>query len=128
LRSNEATKTRGGDLGFFSQLRVPPDFFAAVIEMHVGEINKPVRTRLGLHIIQLTDREPPRRMTFDEAREEIGFTLENEKRQAVLQNLGGGAPRSRRVVRLRPWVGLRFRGAGQAARKFLNFCIACRLI
>jgi PPIC-type PPIASE domain len=106
---------------------MPPDFFAAVIKMHVGEISKPVQTRLGFHIIQLTDHEPPRRMTFDEAREETGFTFENEKRQAVWQNLGG-APGSRRVVRLRPWVGLRFRGAGRAARKFLNFCIACRLI
>lgn len=67
---------------------MPPDFFAAVIKMHVGEISKPVQTRLGFHIIQLTDHEPPRRMTFDEAREETGFTLENEKRQAVLQNLG----------------------------------------
>jgi len=67
---------------------MPPDFFAAVIKMHVGEISNPVRTRLGFHIIQLTDREPPRRMTFDGAREEIGFTRENEKRQAVLQNLG----------------------------------------
>ena len=63
-------------------------FCGAVIKMHVGEISKPVRTRLGFHIIQLTDHDPPRRMTFDEAREEIGFTLENEKRQAVLQILG----------------------------------------
>jgi parvulin-like peptidyl-prolyl isomerase len=76
LGSNEATKTRGGDLGFFSQLPVPPDFFAAIIKMRVGEISKPIRTRLGFHIIQLTDREPPRRMTFDEAREEIGFMFE----------------------------------------------------
>jgi parvulin-like peptidyl-prolyl isomerase len=67
---------------------MPPDFFAAVINMHVGKISKPVRTRFGFHILQLTDHEPPRRMLFDEAREGIGFTLENEKRQAVLQNLG----------------------------------------
>jgi hypothetical protein len=64
-------------------------FFAAVIKMHAGEISKPVRTRLGFHIIQLTDREPPRRMTFDEPREEIGFTLGNEQGQAALQNVGG---------------------------------------
>ena len=63
---------------------MPPDFFAAVIKMHVGEISKPVQTRLGFHIIQLTDREPPRRMTFDEAREEIGFTLENGKTSSGL--------------------------------------------
>jgi hypothetical protein len=55
-------------------------FFAAVVKMHVGEISKPIRTRLGFHIIQLADRKQARRMTFDEARGEIGLTLENEKR------------------------------------------------
>ena len=44
-------------------------------------------SRLGFHIIQLTDRKQARRMTFDEARGEIGLTLENEKRQTALQNL-----------------------------------------
>ena len=56
--------------------------------MDVGEISKPVQTRLGFHIIQLTDREPPRRMTFDEAREEIGFTLENGKTSSGLAKSG----------------------------------------
>ena len=37
-------------------------FFAAVVKMHVGEISKPIRTRLGFHIIQLTDRKQARRM------------------------------------------------------------------
>jgi len=77
---DQATKTRGGDLGFFSEFRMPPDFFAAVVKMHVGEISKPIHTRLGFHIIQLADRKQARRMTFDEARGEIGLTLENEKR------------------------------------------------
>jgi parvulin-like peptidyl-prolyl isomerase len=43
---DEATKTRGGDLGFFSESRMPLDFFYAVVEMHVEEISQPIRTRL----------------------------------------------------------------------------------
>jgi parvulin-like peptidyl-prolyl isomerase len=82
-----ATKSRGGDLGFFSESRMPADFFAAVSEMHVGETSQPIRTRLGLHIIQLTDSRPARPMTFDEARKEIALTSENEKRRTALQNL-----------------------------------------
>src|SRR5712691_11746569 len=39
---DEATKTRGGDLGFFSESRMPPDFFAVVIRMHIGEVSQPV--------------------------------------------------------------------------------------
>src|SRR5438876_6943819 len=40
---DEATKTRGGDLGFFSKYRMPPDFVAVVAKMRVGEISPPAR-------------------------------------------------------------------------------------
>jgi parvulin-like peptidyl-prolyl isomerase len=84
---DEATKTRGGDLGFFSESRMPADFFATVVKMGVGDVSQPVRTSLGLHIIQLTDSKPAREMTFEEARTEIALTIENENRRTVLQRL-----------------------------------------
>ena len=84
---DEATKSRDGDLGFFSESRMPADVFAVVGEMRVGETSQPIRTRLGFHIIQLTDSRPARPMTFDEARTEIALTIENEKRRTALQNL-----------------------------------------
>ena len=86
---DEATKNRGGDLGFFSESRMPPDFFAAVAKMHIGEISQPIRTRLGFHIIELTDSKPAREMNFEEARPEIRLIIENEKRRTALQNLAG---------------------------------------
>lgn len=86
---DEATKARGGDLGFFSESRMPPDFFAAVRKMHVGEISSPVRTRLGFHVIQVTDSKSPRPMTFDEARPEISLGLENAKGDAAVRNVSG---------------------------------------
>jgi hypothetical protein len=84
---DEATKMCDGDLGFFSDSRVPPDFFAAVKNMHVGEISQVVRTRLGFHIIQLMDSTPSEQMTFDQAREEISLMLANRKRAAAVQGL-----------------------------------------
>ncbi|PYK87844.1 MAG: hypothetical protein DMF47_01830 [Verrucomicrobia bacterium] len=104
-----ATKTRGGDLGFFSEFRMPPDFFCGGRQMHVAEISKPIRTRLGL-------------------------TLDNEKHQTALENLAVGSPESRRVCALATLSPplfpslLRCAPARQAARKFVNFCIACRLV
>jgi hypothetical protein len=83
-RSDEDAR-RGS--GIFLGIPHVARFFAAVVKMHVAEISKPIRTRLGFHIIQLTDRKQARRMIFDEARAEIGLTLENEKRQTALQNL-----------------------------------------
>jgi hypothetical protein len=84
---DQATKNRVGDLGFFSERRMPPDFFAAVAKMRVGEISQPIRTRLGFHIIELTDLKPARQMSFEETWTEIRSVLENEKRRAALQNL-----------------------------------------
>jgi len=90
---DEATKSRGGDLGFFSQFRMWPDFFATVAKMRVGEISQPIRTRLGFHIIELTDLKPARQMSFEEARTEIRLLIENEKRRTALQNLAADLSR-----------------------------------
>ena len=96
---DEATKTRGGDLGFFSESRMPPDFFSAVVKMHVGKISQPIRTRLGFHIVQLTDFKPSRQMNFEEVRNEIRLAIENEKRRAALQALTADLLRQAKIVR-----------------------------
>jgi foldase protein PrsA len=84
---DEATKMRGGDLGFFSAYRMPPDFFAAAAKIPLGQISQPIRTGLGFHIVQATERKPARQMTFDEARHEITGILADEKRRDALQKL-----------------------------------------
>jgi parvulin-like peptidyl-prolyl isomerase len=86
---DEASNARGGDLGFFSESRMLPDFCAAVRKLRVGEISQPVRTRLGFHIIQLTDVKPARQMTFEEAQPEIALAFENSKLAAAMRNLRG---------------------------------------
>jgi parvulin-like peptidyl-prolyl isomerase len=55
--------------------------------MHIGEISQPIRTRLGFHIIELTDLKPARQMSFEEARTEIRLIIENEKHRTALQDL-----------------------------------------
>ena len=84
---DEATKMRGGDLGFFSESRMPPDFIAVVAQMHIGERSPPIQARLGFHIVELTDFKPPRQMNFEEARDEVRLRLANEKRWAAVQAL-----------------------------------------
>ena len=84
---DEATKERGGDLGYFSAFRMPADFFAEAMRLQVGQISQPICTRLGFHIIELTDLKPARQMTFDEARAEIALVLENRDRQVALEKL-----------------------------------------
>ncbi len=96
---DEATKTRDGDLGFFSESRMPPDFFSAIVKMRVGQISQPIRTRLGFHIVQLTDFKPARQMNFEEVQPEIRLAIKNEKRRAALQSLTADLLRRAKIVR-----------------------------
>jgi len=77
---DEATKSRGGDLGYFSSARIDPEFFAEVAKLAVGQTSKPFRTHLGFHIVQVTEIKPARPMAFEEIRGEIALAFANERR------------------------------------------------
>jgi hypothetical protein len=80
LFEDEATKRRGGDLGYFSETRIPAEFLAEIKKLRVGEMSKPFRSHLGFHIAQLTEIKPARVLSFEEARGEIMLALANEHR------------------------------------------------
>ena len=96
---DEETKARGGDLGFFSESRMPSDFFDAVRKMQIGHVSPPLRTRLGFHIVQLTDLRPARQMGFDEVTPEIRLRIENAKRQTAVSDLAAEQLRRAHFVR-----------------------------
>lgn len=84
---DEATKERGGDLGFFSAARMPADFMAEVGKLALGKPSAPLRLHLGIHILQLTDSRPARQMPFEEVGAEIALHLANAKRAAAAERL-----------------------------------------
>lgn len=46
---------QGGDLGFFDQTRMVPEFTQATWALEKGALSEPVKTQFGYHIIQLQD-------------------------------------------------------------------------
>jgi hypothetical protein len=83
---DEATKTRGGDLGFFSDRRMPSDFLSAIKDMKIGETRK-VRSRLGFHIVRLTEARASSQQTYAESCSDIHQMLANEKRTVAVAGL-----------------------------------------
>lgn len=84
---DESNKKTGGDLNFFAESRVPADFWAAVRNQHPGDAAGLIRTRLGFHVLQVTDARPAQEMPTDEARKSVLLALQNEKRRASVAAL-----------------------------------------
>jgi parvulin-like peptidyl-prolyl isomerase len=101
MSEDEATKIRGGDLGYFSESRMARDFMAEIQKLAVGKVSKPFRTHLGFHIAQMAEIKDPRQLTFDEARSEISLALSNERRAHQADTL---AQELSRAAYLRPNV------------------------
>jgi foldase protein PrsA len=96
---DEASKPRGGDLGYFSEKRTPTEFIAEIKKLRVGETSKPFRSHLGFHIAKVTETREAHLLTFDEARPEISAALANERRanrvDQIAKTLVGSISRGR---------------------------------
>jgi peptidyl-prolyl cis-trans isomerase C len=55
--STDGSKEYGGDLGYFSEQDMVPEFSKAAFALKVGETSQPVKTDYGWHIIKLEDRK-----------------------------------------------------------------------
>ncbi len=53
-----SAKQNGGDLGFFSALRMVYTFESAAYNTTVNQVSKPVRTKFGYHIIKVRAKRP----------------------------------------------------------------------
>jgi hypothetical protein len=84
---DEATKKRGGDLGYFAAERMLPEVFEAAQRLHPGETSAPIRSRLGFHLIRLTTVLPARKLALTEAAPEIRAKIENERRRRAVSAL-----------------------------------------
>ena len=78
------SKLLGGDLGWLSAKRMPVDFMAHVEKLRVGEISAPLETKLGWHLLRVTDRRESRLPNFEEVRQEIEALLDLAAREQLL--------------------------------------------
>lgn len=73
------SKTQGGDLGYFTEEKMVPEFSEAAFKLKEGDLSDPIKTSFGWHLIKIEDRrkvEPPK---YDEVKEELKTQLVEER-------------------------------------------------
>lgn len=84
--SDDSSRTRGGDLGFFSRDQVPGPFADAAFSLAKGQVSDVVTTRFGYHLINVTDRKAARTMAFVDVKEMIVTRLRREQEEKKIGN------------------------------------------
>ncbi len=101
----------GGDLGWFKQGDMLPEFSNAAFSMNKGDVSKkPIQTRYGWHVIQVLDTRTATPPTFDSVKDQIRQKLIQQNVRAVVERALAGV----QVVRFKP-DGTRVTAADQPA-------------
>lgn len=86
-KSVDPTAQSGGDIGYFPKGQLMPEFERACESLEPGQISGIVKTRLGYHIILLTDRKPPVVKPLKDVRSTIENTLRKKRRNERFNDL-----------------------------------------
>ncbi|MGD9161506.1 MAG: peptidylprolyl isomerase [Desulfobacteraceae bacterium] len=86
--SFDSTGRSGGSLGDITKGSAAPSFEKAAFSLERGEISDIVETEYGYHIIYVTDKLEELSISFEEARESIDYTLEEEQITSALLKYG----------------------------------------
>jgi peptidyl-prolyl cis-trans isomerase D len=84
---DDASKANGGDLGFFSEGQMVPEFEKAAFSMEPGQISGLIKTQYGFHIIKVTDKKPAVTKPLAEVRKQIEDQLKFEQAQTQASKL-----------------------------------------
>lgn len=77
--SLDGSKDFGGDLGYFTQAEMVPEFSKATFALKVGETSQPIKTDFGWHIIRLEDKKQGAAQPFDQVKAAIRNVLLRRK-------------------------------------------------
>lgn len=86
-KSVDPTAQKGGDIGYFPKGQLIPEFEKTCAALEVGQTSGVVKTKLGYHIIKLTDRRPPQPRPLEQVRSNIQISLKTEKKQQKFNEL-----------------------------------------
>jgi peptidyl-prolyl cis-trans isomerase D len=84
---DDATKAKGGDLGWIVEKQTVPEFEQAAFSVPKGSVSDLVKTQYGFHIIKVLDREIAHTKPFEEVRSTIVPILTDQKAAEQANNI-----------------------------------------
>lgn len=86
------SKDQGGDLGFFAQDAMVPEFAAAAFALQPGKmVDAPVKTQFGWHIIKVEERRARQAPPMAEVKQQLLAEAQQEKLQETIAALRAAA-------------------------------------
>jgi parvulin-like peptidyl-prolyl isomerase len=79
------SKTKGGDIGWFTPAQLTPEMEKGVSLLKVGEVSEIVEDKFGMHIIKVLERKSAVTLPLDDVREKIRSLVRQEKSLTMLQ-------------------------------------------
>lgn len=87
LSDDLGSKENGGDLGFFEQGSMVPEFEEVAFNSKKGVVSEPVKTQYGWHLIKVIDTKGPGQTPLAEVSEAIKAKVQAESQQAEMEGI-----------------------------------------
>lgn len=86
LSTDPSTKSKGGDIGYFTKGQLIPEFEKACESLKASELSGIIKTQLGYHIIQLTEKKAPHQRPLEEVQDQIRRQLAAQQQQRQVES------------------------------------------